>query len=118
MSTSSSPAPGRRHLKILVFTSGMSVMAVEMSGLRLLAPYFGTSLLVTTALIGTLMAFLSLGYWLGGRWGDAHPTLRALCKITTVAAVFVLLIPFAARPILQAASAALRPLLEDLILQV
>ena len=63
-------------LKLVVFTSGMSVMAVEMSGLRLLAPYYGTSLVVTTILIGSLMGFLSLGYWLGGRWGDKHPDLQ------------------------------------------
>ena len=101
----------RRLLQLVVFTSGMSVMAVEMTGLRLLAPYFGTSLLVTTALIGTLMGFLSLGYFLGGKYGDRHPTLQALCKTTAVAAGFVLAIPFLAQPILKGASAALRPLL-------
>jgi spermidine synthase/MFS family permease len=102
----------RRLLQLIVFTSGMSVMAVEMTGLRLLAPYFGTSLLVTTALIGTLMGFLSLGYWLGGRIADRHPTLRALSKATMVAGVLVLVIPFVSQPILRIASAALRPLLE------
>ncbi len=78
-----------RLLQLLVFTSGLSVMAVEMTGLRLLAPYFGTSLLVTTALIGTLMAFLALGYALGGRVGDRKPTLDALCRMTTISAAMV-----------------------------
>jgi hypothetical protein len=100
-----------RLLQLLVFTSGMAVMAVEMTGLRLLAPYFGTSLLVTTALIGTLMAFLALGYSLGGRVGDKQPTLAALCRMTTIAAVMVLIIPFIAQPMLRAASAVMRPLL-------
>ncbi len=98
-------------LQILVFTSGMTVMAVEMTGLRLLAPYFGTSLLVTTALIGTLMGFLALGYALGGRVGDRRPTLAALCRMTTISAGLVLLIPFIAQPMLRAASAVMRPLL-------
>ena len=80
-------------LQLIVLTSGMAVMAVEMTGLRLLAPYFGTSLLVTTALIGTLMGFLSLGYWLGGRTADKHPQLRSLAKATMIASVLVLLIP-------------------------
>jgi len=101
-----------RLLQILVLTSGASVMAVEMTGLRLLAPYFGTSLLVTTILIGSLMGFLSLGYWLGGKWGDRHPTLPALSKVTATAAGMVLLIPFIGQPILQGASAALRPLVQ------
>ena len=101
----------RRLLQLVVFTSGMSVMAVEMTGLRLLAPYFGTSLLVTTALIGSMMGCLSLGYFLGGKRGDANPTIRSLSKVTTVASLFVLAIPFIAQPILKGASAALRPLL-------
>ncbi len=106
------PPPPRRHLQVLVFTSGAAVMAVEMAGLRLLAPYFGTSLVVTTVLIGTLMGFLSLGYSLGGRFGDRHPTLPALCKVTFAASLLVLVIPFIGQPVLQAAAAVLRPLVQ------
>ncbi|RME28377.1 MAG: methyltransferase domain-containing protein [Deltaproteobacteria bacterium] len=95
-----------------MFISGMSVMAVEMTGLRLLAPYFGTSLIVTTVLIGSMMTFLSVGYWLGGRWGDRHPRLARLCGTTAVAALFVLAIPFIARPILRASAEVLRPLVQ------
>jgi len=102
----------RTLLKILVFISGLSVMAVEMTGLRLLAPFFGTSLIVTTVLIGSMMAFLSLGYWLGGRYGDRFPQLSSLCKVTGVASLLVLLIPFIGQPILQGASSILRPLLQ------
>ena len=100
-----------KTLSALVFTSGLSVMAVEMTGLRLLAPYFGTSLVVTTILIGSLMGFLSLGYRLGGKYGDKHPTLEALSKVTASAAVCVLLIPLIGRPILKMASGVLQPLL-------
>ena len=70
------PATSQRHLQLLVFISGLSVMAVEMTGLRLLAPFFGTSLIVTTVLIGSMMGFLSLGYWLGGRWGETDSERR------------------------------------------
>jgi predicted membrane-bound spermidine synthase len=108
------PAPARnqRLLQVLVFVSGLSVMAVEMTGLRLLAPFFGTSLIVTTVLIGSMMGFLSLGYALGGRWGDQRPTLQALSKVTAAASVSILLIPFLGQPILRGAAAVLRPLLE------
>jgi predicted membrane-bound spermidine synthase len=99
-------------LQVLVFVSGATVMAVEMTGLRLLAPFFGTSLLVTTILIGSMMAFLSLGYRLGGAYGDRSPTLRALCTITGAAAGLTLIIPFIGQPILRAAAGAIRPLLE------
>ena len=97
-------------LQLIVFTSGLCVMAVEMAGLRLLAPYFGTSLIVTTILIGSLMGFLSLGYWLGGRWGDKHPSLKSLSTVTAAAAGFILLIPFIGQPILRSASAVIRTL--------
>ena len=87
-------------------------MAVEMTGLRLLAPFFGTSLIVTTVLIGSMMTFLSIGYWLGGRWGDQRPMLRSLCKVTATASLFILLIPLLGQPVLRGASAVLRPLLQ------
>lgn len=97
-------------LQTLVFTSGAAVMAVEMTGLRLLAPHFGTSLLVTTVLIGTLMGFLALGYRLGGRAADRYPTLQALSRVTLVASGLILLIPLIGRPMLDAAGAVIRPL--------
>jgi predicted membrane-bound spermidine synthase len=59
-----------------------------------------------------MMGFLSLGYWLGGRWGDKHPQFSSLCKVTAAASVFILLIPFISQPILQAAASTLRPLLQ------
>jgi predicted membrane-bound spermidine synthase len=101
-----------RILQLVVFTSGASVMAVEMTGLRLLAPHFGTSLVVTTVLIGSLMGFLSLGYWLGGRIADRYPTLQALCRVTLASSAFILLIPLISSPILDAASAVIRPLVQ------
>lgn len=100
----------KRHLQALVLISGMSVMAVEMTGLRLLAPHFGTSLIVTTVLIGSMMGFLSLGYFLGGKYGDRFPTLKHLSMATTAASLFILIIPFASQPILRLASSTLRPL--------
>ncbi len=99
-----------KTLQAVVFTSGASVMAVEMTGLRLLAPHFGTSLLVTTVLIGTLMGFLALGYRVGGKLADRHPTLQALCRVTLLASGLILLIPLIGRPMLDAAGAVIRPL--------
>jgi predicted membrane-bound spermidine synthase len=55
---------------LLYFTSffcGMSVMAVELSISKLLAPYFGTSQIIWTVIIGLIMISLSIGNILGGR---------------------------------------------------
>jgi hypothetical protein len=48
------------------FVEGMAVIIVEIAGARALAPYFGTSLQVWTALITVTLLFLALGYGLGG----------------------------------------------------
>jgi len=49
-----------------IFLAGTCTMIFEISGSRLMGPYFGTSIFVWTSIIGTIMAGLSLGYWLGG----------------------------------------------------
>ncbi len=57
-------------LEIIVFICGAMVMIFELAGSRVLAPYFGTSLIVWTSLIGVILGSLSLGYWLGGKIAD------------------------------------------------
>ena len=90
----------RWQLLTLVFVSGMSSMALEMSASRLLAPYFGTSLFVWANLIGLILIYLSAGYFVGGRLADRFPDRRLLCTLTTIAALWVGLIPFISRPVL------------------
>src|SRR3989338_1092711 len=67
--------PSARYLLCIAFIAGMAIMMIEISASRLLAPYFGTSLLVWTNIIGIVLIALSLGYYLGGRIADrsAHP---------------------------------------------
>ena len=62
-----------RYLNLLVFVAGMVTLGMELSGARLLDPWFGNSILVWAALIGLVLACLSLGYWLGGRVADRRP---------------------------------------------
>ncbi|MDQ5824763.1 MAG: fused MFS/spermidine synthase [Chloroflexota bacterium] len=87
-------------LMFVVFIGGASVMTVEMSASRLLAPYFGTSLFIWANLIGLVMVYLALGYWLGGKLADRYPRASLLYTITAVAALAVGFIPMLARPIL------------------
>lgn len=61
---------------LIMFLNGLAIMVFEMVGARLLAPWLGTSVVVWTSLIGVILAGLSLGYWLGGRFADS--TLKAV----------------------------------------
>ena len=71
------PAPGF-ILEAAVFTCGALVMAYEIIGSRIVAPYIGTSTYIWTSLIGVILAALSLGYWLGGRMADRLPDAKVL----------------------------------------
>ncbi len=91
----------------LVFASGAAALACELSASRLLAPAFGTSLPVWAAIIGMTLLCLSLGYALGGRLADRRADAGLLYRIVGVAALWIGIVPFAARPVLAAASRAM-----------
>lgn len=55
------------YLGVAAFVVGASVMAIEMTASRVLAPHFGASFFVWTALIVTVLLSMSIGYWLGGK---------------------------------------------------
>ncbi len=60
-------------------------MIYEIVGSRLLAPYIGASTYVWTSLIGVILAALSLGYWLGGKWADHKPEIKILAFVLFLA---------------------------------
>jgi spermidine synthase len=92
--------PGAFALGALVFGAGIGALATEITASRLLAPYFGSSTIVWANLIGVVLAALALGYWLGGRLADRRPEPGLLGSVVLGAAVFVAVIPFAAKPFL------------------
>lgn len=84
-----------------VFVCGATVMAVEMSASRLLAPYFGDSQLVWANLIGLIMIYLAAGYYLGGRLADRSPQKSLMYRLALWAGFLIGLIPFVSRPVLR-----------------
>lgn len=83
----------------LAFTTGMCIMAVELTASRLLAPFFGTSLFVWTNVIAVIMVALAVGYWLGGRISERRPKISVLLKIILAGGALCFLIPFATEPL-------------------
>lgn len=90
-----------RFLFVLVFWSGFITLGSELAASRLLAPFFGTSTLVWAALIGLILIYLAVGYWVGGRWADRSPRATTLLSITTWAAFLLGVVPFVATPVLR-----------------
>jgi spermidine synthase len=88
-------------LILLVFVAGACSLAVELSASRLLAPYFGTSLFVWANLIGLILLYLTIGYYLGGRLADRYPKPEVLYTLTIIAAFLISLIPLLSKPILR-----------------
>ena len=81
------------YLYLTEFFAGMSVMAVELGASRLLAPYFSSSQIVWTIIIGTIMIAMALGNIMGGRWADKDPNPDKLYGRIIVAAIWIALIP-------------------------
>lgn len=75
------------------FFAGMSVMAVELGASRLLAPYFSSSQIVWTIIIGTIMIAMALGNIYGGRSADKNPNPDKLYGRILIAAIWIAAIP-------------------------
>ena len=59
----------------LAFISGFIIMAIELLGGRILAPYFGNSIYVWGSIISVFMVSLAVGYLFGGKLSVRDPGL-------------------------------------------
>ncbi|MGI6206069.1 MAG: spermidine synthase [Anaerovoracaceae bacterium] len=80
-------------LYLTEFLSGISVMAAELGASRLLSPYFSSSQIVWTIIIGTIMIAMALGNIYGGRSADKNPDTDVLYRRILIAGVWMALIP-------------------------
>lgn len=84
-------------LYLTEFFSGMSVMAVELGASRLMAPYFSSSQIVWTVIIGVIMIAMAIGNVWGGKLADRSATPDKLYRRLILAAIWIALIPFVGR---------------------
>lgn len=94
-------------LYLTEFFAGMSVMAVELGASRLLAPYFSSSQIVWTIIIGTIMIAMALGNVYGGRSADKSPDPGKLYGRILIAAVWIAAIPAVGKYVIMGISALL-----------
>ncbi len=91
------PPRASAHLVLTLATvAGAGTMTVELAAVRLLAPWFGTSLVVWTNVIGVILLALSLGYLVGARLSAGALPLARLGGVLCVAAAFTAWLPFGA----------------------
>jgi spermidine synthase len=109
MSMTSTPGilRNKAFLYLTEFFAGMSVMAVELGASRLLAPYFSSSQIVWTIIIGTIMIAMALGNIYGGRSADKNPDPGKLYGRVLLAAVWIAAIPAVGKYIIVGISALL-----------
>ena len=63
---------------LVVFVASCCTLILELVAGRILAPYIGVSLYTWTSIIGVVLAGISLGNYLGGRFADRWPRRRTL----------------------------------------
>jgi spermidine synthase len=81
-------------LAVVVFISGAVLMALEIVGSRVLAPYFGSSIFVWGSLISVVMTALSIGYYWGGWLSAREPSYGKLLILLLLPGVIIFFLPF------------------------
>jgi predicted membrane-bound spermidine synthase len=94
----------KRYIYFTVFISGMTTLAAELSASRLIGNVFGTSNLVWASIIGLILIYLTLGYFLGGRWADRWPEAPRMYRVLAWGAFTLGVVPYVANPVLRLAA--------------
>lgn len=79
--------------RALVFFTSACVLVLEILAGRLMAPYVGVTLETFTGIIGTVLAGIAAGAWLGGTVADRRPPLPLLGPFLLAGGTLSLLSP-------------------------
>jgi MFS family permease len=94
---------GERTAAALVFGASAAVLVVELTALRLLAPYLGLTLETSTLVIGIALGAIAIGAWSGGRAADRIDPRRALAPLLAISGVATALTPAVVRTVAETA---------------
>lgn len=91
------PPAGFRDLLapiIVVFMANACLMAAEIVAGRIISRHYGQSIYAWTAVIGIILAGMTAGSWLGGRWADRFAASKTLTVLFLTSALACLCVPF------------------------
>ena len=89
----------------LVFGTSAAVLVLEITSLRLIAPYVGITLETNTSVIGLALTEIAFGAWSGGAAADRLPPRSMIGPLLLIGGAFVLLVT----PAIRLATAAAGP---------
>ncbi|MDP3560920.1 MAG: fused MFS/spermidine synthase [Legionellaceae bacterium] len=75
-------------LFIILLLEGFITISVEIITIRQLTPFFGSSVVITSIIIGIFLLFLALGYWRGGMYRQPQ-VFKQLCRNFTLAFIWI-----------------------------
>ncbi len=93
------------YLFLALLIEGSALMAVELMGAKLLAPFYGSSLYVWTAVLCITVLGLTLGYYSGGKLSSRYSSEKLLVGILGISAVLVFTMPATAGIVIRLTSA-------------
>lgn len=80
-------------LEIIIFVVNIVYMVLELIASRILSPYFGSSNLVWTSVIGIILLSTSIGNYFGGKFADNNNPDKCMKIILGITGVIIMLIP-------------------------
>ncbi|MFN2136435.1 MAG: spermidine synthase [Candidatus Promineifilaceae bacterium] len=98
---------GRAYLFVTVFIAGMSTLAVEFTTSRMMQTVYGTSNIVWANVIGLVLFFLTVGYFLGGWLADRRPQTSTFYTVVAAAGFSAVFFQLLTSVLLRGASAAM-----------
>jgi predicted membrane-bound spermidine synthase len=84
----------KNKLFSISFVEGASVMAAEICGAKLLAPFFGSSLYVWSSVMAVTLAGLASGYFIGGKLSTRPGKENTLFYVLLLAVCCLCFMPF------------------------
>lgn len=85
---------------LLAFLEGGTVMAAELIGAKMLAPFFGSSLYVWSSVMAVTLFGLAAGYFIGGILSEKQNAEKKLYIVLLFASLFLVLMPLTSKIVL------------------